>query len=105
MTSPFDINVETVPHEFQLEIMNVQLDENLKSKFRDATRLIKLYLHRHTFPVLRNHARQIISPFGSTYVCQHFLTKIYITKNLIEINDQRSETCLRVATSQTSLRY
>jgi hypothetical protein len=34
---PFDVNVETVPDEFQLEIIDLQCIEDVKSKFRDIT--------------------------------------------------------------------
>jgi hypothetical protein len=37
--APFDVNVETVPEEFQLEIIDLQCNEDLESKFRGITLL------------------------------------------------------------------
>jgi hypothetical protein len=45
-STPSDVNIETVPDEFQLEIIDLQCNEDLKSKFQDITLLdfYKLYL-------------------------------------------------------------
>jgi hypothetical protein len=98
-STPFDINVETVPDEFLLEII-----EDLKSKFRGITLLdfYKLYLPGDKFPVLRNHARQMTSLFGSTYLCKQFFSKMSIVNNTSRnrLDDERLESYLRVATSQ-----
>jgi hypothetical protein len=50
-STPSDVNVETVPEEFQLEIIDLQCNEDLKSKFRDITLLdfYKLYLPGESF--------------------------------------------------------
>jgi hypothetical protein len=57
-STPFDVNVETVPDEFQLETTDLQCSEDIKSKFRAITLLdfYKLYLPGDKFPALRNHA-------------------------------------------------
>jgi hypothetical protein len=77
LSTPFDVNVKTVPYEFQLEIIDLQCNEDLKSKFQDITLLdfYKLYLPGDKFPALRNHARQMTSLFGSTYLCEQFFLK------------------------------
>jgi hypothetical protein len=36
-SSPFDVSVETVPDQFQLQYVYLRLHENLKSKFHDTT--------------------------------------------------------------------
>jgi hypothetical protein len=38
-STPFDVNVETVPDEFQLEIIDLQCNEDVKGKFQDITLL------------------------------------------------------------------
>jgi hypothetical protein len=77
--------------------------EHPKSKCHDTTRLdfCGLCLPRHTFPVLSNHARQIIS---FVYICEQFLSKLNIMKkpyrNLFD--DGRLESCRCAATSEIS---
>jgi hypothetical protein len=50
-STPFDVSVETVPDEFHLEVIDLQCNEDLKSKFRDSTLLDfhKLYLPGDNF--------------------------------------------------------
>jgi hypothetical protein len=81
-STPFDVNVETVPDEFKLEIIDIQYNEDLKSKFRDITLLdfYKIYLPGDKFPALRNHARQMKSLFRSTYLCEQLFSKMNIIK-------------------------
>jgi hypothetical protein len=103
-STPFDVDVETVSDEFQLEIIDLQCIEDLKSKFRDSILFdfYKLYLPGDKLPALRNHARQMTSLFGSTYLCEQFFSKVNIVKNTSRntLDDERLESCLRVATSQ-----
>jgi hypothetical protein len=102
--TPFYVDVETVPDEFQLKFIDLQCNEDLKGKFRDITLLefFKLYLPGDKFPALRNHARQMTSLFGSTYLCEQFFSKMNIVKNTSRnrLDDEILESCLRVATSQ-----
>jgi hypothetical protein len=58
-SSPFDVKV--------MEITGLQGNENVKGKFRYTTLL--------DFYKLSNHARQMISPFGSTYICEQFFKR------------------------------
>jgi hypothetical protein len=84
-STPLDANIEIFSGKFQLEIVDLQCNEDLKSKFRDTTLLdfYKLYLPGDKFPVLRNHAQKLTSLFGSTYLCEQFFSKMNTVKNTV----------------------
>jgi hypothetical protein len=94
-----DVNVENVPDEFQLQIIDLQCSEDLKSKLLD---FYKLCLPGDKLPVLRNHAQHMTRLFGSTYVYEQFFSKMNIVKNKSRnrLDDERLESCLHIATSQ-----
>jgi hypothetical protein len=75
---PFDVNVETVPVEFQMEMTDKLRDTNSRSNFPHARFLdfYKLYLYIDKFVVLRDNERRI----RSSYWGQSCL-KIQVLKN------------------------
>jgi hypothetical protein len=70
--SPFEGNVETVPEYFQMDLINLQSREEMKSKFMNVSLLkfCKLCLPKNNFPQLYRHDIRVISLFGNTYVCE-----------------------------------
>jgi hypothetical protein len=64
LSAPFNVTVETIPDEFQVEVTDLQ------NKFRGSTLLdfCKLHLLFRTFPRPDNHTRQMVSLSGNTFV-------------------------------------
>ena len=76
--------MEQVAEEYQLELIDLQIDESLKSKFHSES-TAKFY-KKHVLPsgkyknILKN-AKLMISLFGSTYTCEQLFSKMKYTKS------------------------
>jgi hypothetical protein len=68
--SPFEVYVEAVPEKFQMELIELQNREEIKSKYLKESLLefYNLYLPENNFPQLYRHAIYVSALFGSTYV-------------------------------------
>jgi hypothetical protein len=68
--SPFEADVEALPERFQMELLNMQRSEEIKSDFMNASclKVYKLYFPQNNCPKLFKHAFALISLFGSTYI-------------------------------------
>jgi len=65
---PFDVNVETVPAEYEVQIIQLQCDTDLRNTF-GRVRLpdfYTIYLLADKFPVYSDHGRRMTIPFGNT---------------------------------------
>lgn len=88
MFSPrFNIEVDTVPDGFQMEVIDIQNNTNLKYVFFSANieNFYKSYVSAEKFQLLTKNAKQMTSLFGSTYACE----RLFSTMKLIK-NDHRS---------------
>jgi hypothetical protein len=81
--SPFEVDVEAVPEKFQMELIELQSREELKSKFLNVSLLefYKLYLPENNFPQLYRHALCVSALFGSTCVCEQLFSKMKHSKS------------------------
>ena len=70
---PFDLVVENTPPSFQLEIIELQANVDLKRAYHenDLLTFYRCYVYGN-YTNLENHARKMISLFGSTYCCEQF---------------------------------
>jgi hypothetical protein len=61
-----------VPEKFQMEIIELQSRQEMKSKFLNVSLLefYKFYLPENNFPQLYRHSICVSALFGSTYVCE-----------------------------------
>ncbi|XP_069767039.1 general transcription factor II-I repeat domain-containing protein 2-like isoform X2 [Narcine bancroftii] len=89
--TPFSVNVETVPEIFQIELIEMQCSDQLKSKFNaDDVSLIDFYkkylLPYGNYKNLVEHAKKMASLFGSTYVCEQLFSKMKYVKNHLRTN-------------------
>ena len=102
---PFDVSAESAKDKFQMELIELQCNRDLKNIFREVSLIdfYKLYLPAEKFPILSDHARKMCSLFGSTYLCEQLFSKMQIIKNKgrNRLSDERLESCLRVAVSNT----
>ena len=81
-SSPFDVNVEQAPEEFQMELIELQANDDLKRDMKDYS-LLEFYkrLPEESFPKIKDLARKKMSLFGSTYICEQLFTKMKHTKS------------------------
>ena len=82
---PFDVPVEVVQEQYQMELVELQCCNELKSKFHaNDVLLLDFYKHHlkcEKYPYLINHAKKMTSMFGSTYVCEQLFSSMKITKS------------------------
>ena len=101
-SSPFDVNVEQAPEEFQMELIELQGNDDLKRDMKDYS-LLEFYkrLPEESFPKIKNLARKKMSLFGSTYICEQLFTKMKHTKSKTRsrLTDCHLENSLRMAAS------
>ena len=102
-SSPFDVNVEQAPEEFQMELIELQENDDLKRDMIDYYSLLEFYkrLPKESFPKIKDLARKKMSLFGSTYICKQLFTKMKHTKSKTtpRLTDCYLENSLRVAAS------
>eukprot|EP00066_Takifugu_rubripes_P002448 XP_003964395.1 PREDICTED: general transcription factor II-I repeat domain-containing protein 2-like [Takifugu rubripes] len=101
--TPFNVHPSDVPDKFQMEIIELQNNNELKAKYHDLSLLdfYKLYVSAEDFPILRRHALKFASLFGTTYGCEQFFSKLTLAKTLFRkrLTDPNLENQLRVASS------
>ena len=102
LKSPFSYNVETVADELQMELIDLQVDNALKSIFEKKP-LIKFYesLQPEKFKNVKKIARKMFVLFASTYICEQIFSsmKINKSKNRSLLTDLNLQVVLRISTS------
>ena len=103
ISSPFEVDVDSVPENLQMELLELQGDNNLHQSFKE-TSLLEFYksLPREDYPQILKQARNFISIFGSTYVCEQLFSKLKHVKSKTKsrLTNEHLQFSLRVATSQ-----
>ena len=81
-TSPFDCVVDDMPDELPMEVVELQCNVELKSKFLASSPLAFFSddLSERDFPHLVRNAKKIAAMFGSTYCCEQLFSKMKIVK-------------------------
>lgn len=101
--NPCKCSVEDAPLHLQMELIELQEDSYLKSKFDDVelSEFYRTYLSKEKYPRLRAFARKIICTFGSTYKCEQLFSIMKINKNKhrTRLTDVNLENTLRLCTS------
>ena len=101
----FDVQVDTVQEKYQMELVELQCSDELKSKFHAEGVLLldfyKKYLECKQYPNLINHAKKMASMFGSTYVCKQLFSSMKVTKSKLrtQLNDGHLQDIILLATS------
>jgi hypothetical protein len=102
-STPFAVDVESVPEEIQMELVELQCDSILKQKYSDVgIPEFYSYLQQERFPNLHSQAVRIIAMFGSTYLCEQFFSLMKFNKSSTrtKISDEHLQATLRLASSQ-----
>ena len=100
---PFSIKAETVRNEFQMELIELQNNKDLKEAYKEVELLefYKKYMSIEVFPHLCRHAIKYFSLFGSTYNCEQLFSKMkhVKTEQRNRLTDEHLTNTLRIASS------
>ena len=101
-SNPFSVSPDEVEFEAQLELIDLQNNDSLRTKYNEGD-LLNFYncLAKDQFPYLRNKAAIYASLFGSTYICEQTFSLLNQTKSNIRsrLSDQNLHSVLRLATT------
>ncbi|KAL4720585.1 hypothetical protein ACJJTC_002360 [Scirpophaga incertulas] len=102
--NPFAIDISEVPSNLQMNIVDLQSNSALKTAFKESTDLIQFYggLSSENFKELKKFAQQIITMFGSTYLCEQTFSILNYrkNKNCSRLTDEHLDAILRVSTTK-----
>ena len=102
LTNPFNFCVESASSNVQLELIDLQADEYLKSQL-NQTDLISFYkdLSETEYPRLRDLARRYFTMFASKYTCEQTFSRLNYIKcsHRSRLSDEHLHALLRCATS------
>jgi hypothetical protein len=103
---PFDIEVYDSPEDIQMELIELQANDELKSKFK-SLKLIEFYeflskSHSNAFSKIKTNALRIASMFGSTYLCEQLFSILKHAKSNTRnrMNDEHLNACLKIQSSK-----
>lgn len=99
---PHLIDISEAPTELQMELIELGEDNNIKSLFYNKTDMIEIWKNAVEYPRLRQHARRMLSCFGSTYCCEStFSYMTQIKSNLrTQITNEHLEDQLKLRVSK-----
>eukprot|EP00066_Takifugu_rubripes_P018159 XP_011607425.1 PREDICTED: general transcription factor II-I repeat domain-containing protein 2-like [Takifugu rubripes] len=103
--TPFLVDAEEVEEGLQLELIEMQCDDSLKSQYQLLS-LPDFYrsLDNTKFPQMRRHAKRMMSLFGSTYICEQAFSLLNQNKGRLRARMTDGHLCevLRVSTTKLS---
>ena len=70
LSNPFAVDVESSPTNLQIELIELQYCYMLKSKYDSVGAIQFPHFIPDTMPQLHTQAAQMLSKFGSTYLCE-----------------------------------
>ena len=104
LATPMKRDVEKAPTHLQMELIELQEDTQLKSKFDEVklSDFSRTYLAEERYPQLRAFARKMICVFGSTYKCEQFffIMKTNKSKYRTRLRDENLENTLVLCISR-----
>ena len=103
LSNPFAVGMENAPTNFQMELIELQCSDMLKSKY-DAVGAAQFpHFIPDTVPQLRTQAAQMLSMFGSTYLCEQLFSFMKMTKtsHRSRLTDEHLCSILRISSAQS----
>ena len=101
--APFSVDAEEVEESLQLELIEMQCDDSLKNQHQLLS-LLDFYrsLEKAKFPLMRRHAKQMMSLFGSTYICEQTFSLLTLNKSRLRtrMTDSHLRDVLRILTTK-----
>ncbi|CAM5164836.1 unnamed protein product [Natator depressus] len=80
--NPFDCDLEKLPPELQMEVIDLQSNDLLKDKYKEGN-LVEFYkcLPSDQYASVKNFVRGLMSVFGTTYVCEKTFSMMKYVKS------------------------
>ncbi|XP_031693441.1 general transcription factor II-I repeat domain-containing protein 2-like [Oncorhynchus kisutch] len=103
LSNPFAVDVENAPTNIQMELIELQCNDTLKSKY-DAVGTAQFpRFIPDTMAQLRTQAAQMLSMFGSTYLCEQLFSSMKMTKTTHRrrLTDEHLRSILRISSAQS----
>ncbi|XP_061765856.1 general transcription factor II-I repeat domain-containing protein 2-like [Nerophis ophidion] len=103
ISNPFAVDVENAPINLQMELIELQCNNTLKSKYDAVGAAHFPQFIPDTMPQLRTQAAQLLSVFGSTYLCEQLFSSMKMTKtsHRIRLTDEHLLSIMKVASAQS----
>ncbi|EZA55208.1 General transcription factor II-I repeat domain-containing protein 2B, partial [Ooceraea biroi] len=81
--TPFTVDINIVPADIQLELIDLKCDTALKNRFHTTTDIVQFYSYvsQERFPRIHARAAKIMSIFGSTYSCEQLFSVMKLNKS------------------------
>lgn len=102
---PFGADVDNLPTEFQMEVIDIQSSSELNAVYRQSD-LPVFYgtLDRPTYPTVVDNALKLVSVFGSSYICEQAFSVMSLNKSKLRsrLSDEHLHAVMRVACSGLS---
>lgn len=102
-STPFLVNAEEVEPKFQIELIELQNNIELKQMFINVPKL-EFYknLNKELFPNLILHAQKMMAMFGSSYICEQVFSTMKLRKTSVRnrLTDSHLGSILRISSSQ-----
>ncbi|CAK6444616.1 unnamed protein product [Pipistrellus nathusii] len=99
-SSPFSVKIESIHEALQMEVIELQCNMVLKTKY-DKVGIPEFYKHLwSSYPRYKSHCAKILSMFGSTYICEQLFSimKLSKTKYCSELKDSQWDSVLHIST-------
>lgn len=99
-SSPFSMKIESVHEALQMEVIDLQCNTVLKTKY-DKVGIPEFYKYLwSSYPRYKNHCAKILSMFGSTYICEQLFSimKLSKTKYCSQLKASQWDSVLHIAT-------
>lgn len=100
--NPFSCDIEAVPTHLQMNVIDLQSNDTLKNSFCEINDLVKFYGSLSSdFDELKRFAQQLITIFGSTYLCEQTFSILNYRKNKYasRLTDEHLRAILRISTT------
>ena len=100
--NPFAVDVETAPVQIQMELIELQCNGTLKTKYDTAGPTEFIHSIPAAMSQLRLHAARTLCMFGSTYLCEKLFSvmKTNKTAHRSRLTDEHLQSILRVSTTR-----
>ncbi|KAI5945386.1 General transcription factor II-I repeat domain-containing protein 2B [Manis javanica] len=99
-SSPFSMKIESVQEALQMEVIDLQCNTVLKTKY-DKVGIPEFYKYLwSSYPKYRHHCAKMLSMFGSTYICEQLFSimKLSKTKYCSQLKDSQWDSMLHIGT-------
>nr|KAF6353491.1 hypothetical protein mPipKuh1_010453 [Pipistrellus kuhlii] len=82
-SSPFSININNVDEELQMEVIELQHNTILKTKYDDVGIPEFFKYLGNSYPKYKNHCAKILSMFGSIYICEQLFSDMTQNQTIV----------------------